>query len=186
VSFSDPLSFLRGGEDGEGRDGRRRRKRQQLTLSAGLALSLSRASYDSFLPLDSYRNPSPKLSHQCLTHLSLPTLSPFISIIRSGTSLFSPTPKIDLSTARSSSAYLDLDLDAEEDDAVAHHAVPATSNSTGGRLPRAGGGYRPVGDEEGEGEEPRKGVMGKDWKEDQRRAREAMGEEEEEVWDRLG
>jgi DNA-directed RNA polymerase subunit N (RpoN/RPB10) len=29
-------------------------------------------------------------------------------------------------------------------------------------------------------------VMGKDWKEDQRRAREAMGEEEEEVWDRLG
>ncbi|KAL7417545.1 hypothetical protein BDY24DRAFT_368046 [Mrakia frigida] len=110
---------------------------------------------------------------------------------RSGTSIFHRPPPIDLSSAREAAFALDIDL--EDDEAVAQHQLQTnlrSGSSTGGATNSGRGGAggsnalytRVDAGEEMDAQPPRRGVgpVGGD------RGRENLNAEDEEMWDRLG
>lgn len=98
---------------------------------------------------------------------------------RSGTSIFHRPPPIDLSQARQAALALDIDLD--DDEAVAESALRPTF-AIGGS-----GGYELVGNEERRTPSPpRVGVTAQDLREQRERGRNELTEEDEDAWDRLG
>lgn len=120
------------------------------------------------------------LLKRCGSVLSLSTVNPLLTerngagdVFSTGTSIFSRPPPIDLSQARE--AALQLDLDLEDDEAIAAHHLTsnATRSGTGGR------GYDLV--REQDDEPPRRGVgpVGGD------RGRENLSADDEDQWDRM-
>jgi hypothetical protein len=137
-----------------------------------------------------------------LSTATLPSLhNPFdLRLCRSGHSLLNPPKPIDLSNARTASLALNLDLDLDDEEAVAERHLAGEGRRT--LVGRSGrGAYEPIfqDDEEAEigvaGEgisrtssaaERTKGGDRRPLDVGGQRGREALGEDDEDMWDRLG
>ena len=124
----------------------------------------------------------------------------YIAHVRSGHSLLNPPKPIDLSNARTASLALNLDLDLDDEEAVAERHLAGEGRRTlVGRSGRSG--YEPIfqDDEEAEigiaGEEiSRTSSAAERRKSGDRRppvvggqkGREGLGDDDEDMWDRLG
>lgn len=112
--------------------------------------------------------------------------------------MLNPPKPIDLSSARTASLALDLDLDLSDEEAVAERHLAGSGEARRTLVGRNGRGYEPIFqddlDGEGEGGEDRDAVNRRAREDGTRRpldvggqkGRETLNEEDEDAWDRFG